>query len=110
MRSATPVPGNRKRGFTNFAASLLLTMATTYAAANPENGTVVRGDASIDVGPGVVNIDQASDKAIILWKSFSIGKNEQVHFRQPGADSVGGALGADPALQGSAPHDRALPP
>ena len=57
------------------AAMLLLSAGPAWAA--PEQGAVVRGAASIEAaGPGTLNINQTSDRAVINWRSFSIGQNE----------------------------------
>lgn len=69
------------------AAMLLLSAGPAWAA--PEQGAVVRGAASIEAaGPGTLNINQTSDRAVINWRSFSIGRNEQVNFNQPGSSSA----------------------
>lgn len=57
--------------------------------ANPQGGQVVAGSATIrQETPTKVGITQTTDKAIIDWKSFSIGANEQTRFYQPSASSV----------------------
>ena len=59
------------------------------AAANPRGGNVVRGDAVI-TSPGAreVQIRQSSERAVIEWDSFSIGRDETTRFRQPSRGSV----------------------
>ena len=39
-------------------------------------------------GGYTLTIDQRSDKAIINWKSFSVGKDNTVNFNQPSSDSA----------------------
>src|SRR5438045_1623979 len=59
------------------------------AHANPLGGIVVGGSAAIaGQGTPVLTINQASDRAIINWNSFSIGAGELTRFIQPGANSA----------------------
>src|SRR5260221_10227145 len=77
----------------------------TVALANPQGGQVVGGSAAISgEGSSQVNINQATDRAIINWNSFSIGQNEGTTFHQPDSHSVAlnRVTGADPsAILGS---------
>ncbi len=57
------------------------------ATANPEGGVVVRGNATINGGAGTLNVNQASQRAVINWRGFSIGQNETVNFNQPSASA-----------------------
>lgn len=54
----------------------------------PTGGSVSAGDAVINQNGAVMNIDQASQKAVIDWQSFNIGANASVNFNQPSAGSV----------------------
>ncbi|MDC0312033.1 filamentous hemagglutinin N-terminal domain-containing protein, partial [bacterium] len=57
--------------------------------ANPSGGIVVHGGAEIGEGlNGHLSILQSTDKAIINWADFSIGKGEVTQFVQPGAGSA----------------------
>ncbi len=59
------------------------------AGANPEGGTVVGGAATIvETSPTRLDILQTTDRAIIDWRSFSIGEAEHTNFSQPSMDSV----------------------
>lgn len=59
------------------------------AMANPQNGTVVAGNASIVAAtPERLNVVQTSDRAIINWQNFSIDPGEVTDFQQPNAASV----------------------
>lgn len=101
----------RHRGQRAHAAPALSTLAVLIgsmlsggAQANPSGGQVVAGTASIDHGPNTVNINQASDKAIINWQQFGIKSGETVNFNQPGSQSVtlNRVVGNDPsAIYGS---------
>ncbi|MEO6280661.1 filamentous hemagglutinin N-terminal domain-containing protein [Roseateles sp.] len=75
-------------------------MAGPLAHANPTGGQVVDGSATIQAGaPGTLNIFQQSNRAIIDWRSFSIGAGETVNFLQPAKHSVtlNRVLGNDPS-------------
>ncbi len=65
-----------------------LTVAS-FAVAGPEGGTVVHGNATITTPTSTTTqIDQSSDKAVINWQSFNVGKDEKAIFNQPNAASV----------------------
>ncbi|WP_109119163.1 filamentous hemagglutinin N-terminal domain-containing protein, partial [Azospirillum sp. TSO22-1] len=74
------------------AATTALTGAMAWpgtAAANPRGGTVVGGSASIsEPAPGTLTVRQATDKAIIEWRDFSVGERELTRFEQPSAGSI----------------------
>ena len=58
------------------------------ALANPEDGVVVAGSATISTpDPTTMLIDQGSDRAIIDWASFNIAAGETTQFIVPDADS-----------------------
>ncbi|KAA3652309.1 MAG: filamentous hemagglutinin N-terminal domain-containing protein [Proteobacteria bacterium] len=69
--------------------ALALACFPFVVAANPQGGSVVAGEANI-VHASATQLDvlQRSDKAVIDWRSFSIGSNEQVRFEQPSASAV----------------------
>ncbi|WP_191229279.1 YDG domain-containing protein [Aurantiacibacter xanthus] len=70
-------------------SALVTVLVAPAALANPQNGQVIRGEASIfGEGTKAVTIDQHSDRAVINWDDFSIGSDEAVTFLQPGARSV----------------------
>jgi len=57
--------------------------------AGPEGGNVVAGAADIvQSTPRRLDINQSSDKAVIDWRSFSIGTDEHTNFNQPSASSI----------------------
>lgn len=57
--------------------------------ANPVGETVVGGAASFDRSrPGRLTINQATDRLIINWRDFSIGRGETTSFLQPSATSI----------------------
>ena len=58
-------------------------------SSNPQGGNVVAGSAVINqTSAGRLDIVQSSNKAVIDWRSFSIGNGEQTHFQQPSGSSV----------------------
>ncbi|MDB6122843.1 MAG: hypothetical protein JWQ71_1836, partial [Pedosphaera sp.] len=59
------------------------------ANANPVGGQVQAGVATIgSPAPGVLNINQTTDKVIINWSEFSIAAGELTKFIQPSASSA----------------------
>lgn len=70
-------------------ALMLAVLAPSIAKANPQDGTVVAGSATIRPGgPGQLDIVQGSDKAIIDWRRFGIAPGEQTRFQQPSTGSI----------------------
>ncbi|EHK57047.1 hypothetical protein MAXJ12_11777 [Mesorhizobium alhagi CCNWXJ12-2] len=58
------------------------------AHANPLDGKVVAGSATISTpNPATVQIDQASQNAVINWQSFNIEQGETTRFVQPNANA-----------------------
>ena len=55
--------------------------------ANPDGGTVVSGTAAIQSSGNNTTIT-TSDRAIINWQGFSIGKGETTQFVQPSSSSA----------------------
>lgn len=58
----------------------------------PSNGQVVAGSAAISqtqtASSATMNVNQSSQRAVINWDSFNVGKNATVNFNQPNANSV----------------------
>lgn len=70
------------------------------AHANPSGGTVTHGSATINgQGTSSVTINQSSNRAVINWNDFSVGKGETTTFVQPGKNSVAynRVIGANPS-------------
>lgn len=74
-------------GMTMTAAVALLIFSRP-ATAGPQGGTVTSGSAAISQSGKSTNINQSTDKAIINWRSFSVGGDETVNFNQPTANSA----------------------
>ena len=58
----------------------------------PTGGQVVAGSATINSSStsnsAVMNINQTSQRAVVNWDSFNVGKNATVNFNQPNANAV----------------------
>ncbi|MDR1084005.1 MAG: filamentous hemagglutinin N-terminal domain-containing protein, partial [Deltaproteobacteria bacterium] len=67
----------------------VLIFQPSLALAGPEGGQVAAGQASIEKSGADTSIRQSSDRAVINWNSFDIGKGETVDHRMPGPDSAG---------------------
>ena len=56
---------------------------------NPTGGQVAAGNATIrSPSANVVQINQTTNKAIINWQSFNIGKHEKTQFVQPSSHAI----------------------
>lgn len=67
--------------------SLIFPAPAVFAA--PQGGKVVGGSANIHQSGTTTTINQSSDRAIINWHSFDIGKNEAVRHNMPSTKSAG---------------------
>ncbi|MBT8601132.1 filamentous hemagglutinin N-terminal domain-containing protein, partial [Polynucleobacter paneuropaeus] len=67
-------------------------IAQTLPNALPTGGKVVAGNATISqtqtANSATMNINQTSQRAVVNWDSFNVGKNAQVNFNQPNASAV----------------------
>jgi len=96
-----------------FFSILILTSTAVFAnpavpnlpkLALPTNGQVVAGNASISqsqtVTTATMNVNQTSQRAVINWDSFNVGKNATVNFNQPNANAVtlNRVTGATPSM------------
>jgi filamentous hemagglutinin family protein len=80
-----------KSGFVRaITVTLVATLlaATTSVDANPTDGQVAAGNATITTAPGVVTVNQLTDKTVINWQTFSIGVGEITKFVQPSSTSA----------------------
>ncbi|TLS72069.1 filamentous hemagglutinin N-terminal domain-containing protein [Aliarcobacter thereius] len=64
---------------------LIINISTLYAA--PQGANVVSGNVNINQIGNITNVNQTTNKAIVNWQSFSVGKNEVVNFNQPNINS-----------------------
>lgn len=76
----------------NVISLIILTTYTgaTYASTPdlPQQDRVVVGEASVSTAGHKMTIDQKTSTTQIDWKSFDIGKDKEVEFKQPNANSV----------------------
>ena len=56
--------------------------------ANPTGGSVAAGSASIASAGNTLTVNQASDRAVINWGTFSIASGETTKFVQPSSTSA----------------------
>lgn len=66
-----------------------LVFPVPMAIAAPQGGKVVGGSAHIHQSGATTTINQSSNRAVINWNSFDIGKNETVRHNMPSANSAG---------------------
>ena len=60
--------------------------AGSVLAQSPEGGVVAAGAASISQTATTSVIQQSSQRAIIDWKGFNVGRDHSVVFDQPGSN------------------------
>src|SRR3990167_7806694 len=72
-----------KQSVKTLLLTLSLSLITHQALANPILDHLVSGDATIEQSGNTLTINQASERAIVDWKSFNIHENETTHFNQP---------------------------
>ena len=67
-------------------------IAQTAPNALPTGGKIVAGNATISqtqtANSATMNINQTSQRAVVNWDTFNVGKNAQVNFNQPNAQAV----------------------
>jgi filamentous hemagglutinin family protein len=56
--------------------------------ANPVLDNVAAGNVTVQQNPGITQVNQSSQNAIINWQSFNISTQEKTQFVQPNASSV----------------------
>jgi filamentous hemagglutinin family protein len=69
-------------------AILFAATTTKSAHANPADGVVAAGSATISEAGKKLDVHQASDRAVIDWRSFNIDVDEHTQFHQPSASAV----------------------
>jgi filamentous hemagglutinin family protein len=78
-----------KRRYRDRLIIVFLFAGAIVARSNPTGGAVTAGSASIaGQGTSTVQINQASNTAIINWQTFSIGSGELTKFVQPSSSSA----------------------
>ena len=71
-----------------FATGGQISYAQNNSRALPTGGNVVAGNATITQSNLQVNINQTSQRAVVTWDSFNVGKDATVNFNQPNASAV----------------------
>ncbi|VAW52326.1 Large exoproteins involved in heme utilization or adhesion [hydrothermal vent metagenome] len=83
-----------------FTFAVSLSFISGSASANPANGQVVYGQATIS-NPDAQNtvINQSSQNLITNWQTFSIGQTETTTFNQPNSSAIAlnRVIGGDPS-------------
>jgi filamentous hemagglutinin family protein len=75
--------------FTPIAAALIsIGLCTPCVLAAPQGGTVQAGAATIQQSGPRTQITQSTHRAVIDWRAFGVGANEQVAFLQPSRQSA----------------------
>ena len=74
----------------NYRLALLpaLLMAVVGSASAVDGGVIAAGTGAIKTQGKATTISQSSDKMIVNWKDFNIGKDQSVAVNQPGATSA----------------------
>jgi filamentous hemagglutinin family protein len=76
-----------------FSVIFCIAVAQTSHAQNnsralPTGGNVVAGNATITQSNLKVNINQTSQRAVVTWDQFNVGKDASVNFNQPNTSAV----------------------
>ena len=76
-----------------FGVIFCIAVAQTSHAQNnsralPTGGNVVAGSATITQSNLKVNINQTSQRAVVTWDQFNVGKDASVNFNQPNSSAV----------------------
>lgn len=82
------------------ALAVVSCFGSNHGLANPQNGHVVAGSATIHSAGNSLTVNQTSARAIINWQSFSIGKGQTTQIVQPSASSaiLNRVTGGDPSV------------
>ncbi len=85
---------NKTRYTVGFLILSQFNFAISQTAPNalPTGGQVVAGSATISqtqtATSATMNINQTSQRAVVNWDSFNVGKNAQVNFNQPNSSAA----------------------
>ena len=74
--------------FALWAMILFTAIDAKSAHANPADGVVAAGSATISEAGKKLDVHQASDRAVIDWRSFNIDVDEHTQFHQPSSSAV----------------------
>jgi len=79
-------------------AALLFALSGAGVAQAVGTGSIVAGQGTITTSGATTAIDQASDRMIINWNNFDVGKGEAVNITQPSTQAavLNRVTGGDP--------------
>ncbi|MDP9196732.1 MAG: filamentous hemagglutinin N-terminal domain-containing protein, partial [Pseudomonadota bacterium] len=80
--------GKWTRKVAAFLGIIAMLLRPVFPLANPQDGVVSAGSATITSSTSRLDIHQSSDKAIIDWRSFNIDHGETTQFHQPSSSSI----------------------
>ena len=67
---------------------LILHPSLPLLAQNPTGGTFAAGSGSISSSGSTLNVQTRTDRAVINWQGFNIGRGNTTQFHQPGSQSA----------------------
>ena len=73
---------------TTYLTAALLSAVPMATLANPQDGVVAAGQASISETGKKLDVIQQSNKAVIDWRGFDIAPDEHTEFHQPSSNSI----------------------
>ena len=83
-----PLQGVSGPGRIGLGLAILIGISGAIAAEQlPTGGQVVSGQASIESIGNSMTIHQSTEKAILNWSTFNVGRDQSVQFRTPGSSS-----------------------
>ena len=88
INNTTPFRSPMARLLATSCLSLLVTSVGMNAFANPSDGVVAAGQASISASGKKLDVHQQSDKAVIDWRGFDIAVDEHTQFHQPSSAAI----------------------
>lgn len=88
MISVASTPHSRRRASCLTVTALLLASAAPALAQAPAGGRVLSGSAGIAQTTGRTTVTQNSERAVIRWSGFDVGRDHTVVFDQPGKSSA----------------------
>ncbi len=76
------------RALALLGVSMLALTVQPVAAQSPQGGKVVKGTARISQSGARTTVRQSSERAVIDWRGFDVGRGNSVEFDQPGRTSA----------------------
>jgi filamentous hemagglutinin family protein len=70
------------------AAAVATVLGVPAAYGGPTGGQVVAGQATIHAGSGSTVVNQASQRAVVNWQSFSLSAGERAQFNLPSSSAA----------------------